>query len=58
MWSNDSNNISPKQFLISYINQLKIHNIDFTSFNQNDCEEFLHTFFDLSHTYQIQDKYK
>tara|TARA_B110000902_G_scaffold239662_1_gene288513 strand:- start:63 stop:221 length:159 start_codon:yes stop_codon:yes gene_type:complete len=52
MWSNDSNNISPKQFLISFINQ-KIHNIDFTSFNQNDCEEFLHTFFDLSHAYQI-----
>ena len=49
MWSSDSNNISPKQFLISYINQLKIHNIDFTSFNQNDCEEFLHTFFDLLH---------
>ena len=49
IWKNTSSVISPRNFIIEYINQLKIHKIDFVSFAQNDCEEFLHTLFDLLH---------
>lgn len=49
LWSNESSSVSPKSFLIAYVNQINESNIDFISFNQNDCEEFLHTLFDFLH---------
>ena len=49
LWKNTNTIISTKNFVIEFINELKKNDISFFSFNQNDSEEFLHTFFDFLH---------
>jgi ubiquitin carboxyl-terminal hydrolase 8 len=49
MWKNNESIISTKNFIIEFIQELNNNNISFFSFNQNDSEEFLHTFFDFLH---------